>query len=378
MKHLGKAIIYFILAINLLLAGLLLLAAYSPHIQPTEHPVWSCFGMTFPIFLLLNGCFLIFWLAARRFKTALLPLITILCCFSQIRTYIPINSHTDKLPEGCIKLLSYNIMAFDGAAKKEGQNLILNYLKESKADILCLQEYYTHKNVKKLTQQDVETALAAYPYHDIQPVGNVKGYSNRIACYSKFPILSSRRVELHSRYNGAVIYELLIDNDTVMLINNHLESNRLTKDDKVVYENLLNLPEQFSLPDKDEVKNGARQLISKLVEASTVRAPQVDTLANEIDRSKHPYIIACGDFNDTPISYTLYTLTQHLKDAYRQSGCGLGISFNQNRFYFRIDHILVSSNWRTYNCTVDNSIGESDHYPIWCYLMKKDKQHIHS
>ncbi|MDR1003750.1 MAG: endonuclease/exonuclease/phosphatase family protein [Prevotellaceae bacterium] len=373
MKRLGKVIIYLILAINLLFAGLLLLAAYSPHLRPTAHPILSCFGMAFPIFLLIDAGFLIFWLLIRRFKTALLPLITILLCWSQVSTYLPINSHTDKLPEGCIKLLSYNIMAFDGAAKKEGENPILNYLKESGADIMCLQEYFTRKNPAGLTQEDVAHALAAYPYHDIQPIGSVKGYSNRIACYSKYPILSSKRVAFESQYNGAVIYELLIDNDTVMLINNHLESNRLTKDDKVVYENLLNLPEQMRIPDKEEVKSGARLLINKLAEASTIRAQQVDTLARKIADSTRSYIISCGDFNDTPISYTLHTLTGHLKDAFGQSGRGLGISFNQNKFYFRIDHILVSRNWKTYNCTVDNSIKESDHYPIWCYLKKEKK-----
>jgi endonuclease/exonuclease/phosphatase family metal-dependent hydrolase len=375
MKHLKTAIVYLILVVNILFAGLLLLAAYSPYIQPTEHPIWSSFGMAFPIFLIINLIFLLFWLLCRRFKTAILPTVAILLCLSPLRTYLPFNFHTDKLPAGCIKLLSYNTMALDGATKVHGESTILNYLKESGADILCLQEYYTAKTSgkknNKLTQQNVDSALAAYPYHNILPVGSQKGYSNRIACYSKFPILSARKVEFQSLYNGAVIYELKIGNDTVMLINNHLESNRLTKDDKAIYENLLDLPEQLRIPDKTEVRNGARQLITKLAEASAIRAPQADVLAQEIARSPHPYIIACGDFNDTPLSYTLHTLTKQLQDAFRQSGKGLGISFNKNRFYFRIDHILVSRNWNTYNCTVDSSIKESDHYPIWCYLEKK-------
>ncbi len=39
-------------------------------------------------------------------------------------------------------------MGFDGAAKKDGKNLILNYLKNSGADILCLQEYSTRTILK--------------------------------------------------------------------------------------------------------------------------------------------------------------------------------------------------------------------------------------
>ena len=111
-----------------------------------------------------------------------------LLCYSQIRTYLPINFHTDHLPETSIKLLSYNIMGFDGAAKQDGKNPILTYLKESGADILCLQEYSTVQSSKHLSQKDVERELKAYPYHRINTVGSGKGHTNKMACYSKFPI----------------------------------------------------------------------------------------------------------------------------------------------------------------------------------------------
>ena len=130
----------------------------------------------------------------------------------------------------------------------------------------------------------------------------------------------------------------------------------------------LNGTEILKAPETEKVKSGARLLIRKLAEASAIRAPQADTIAHEITASPHPYIIVCGDFNDTPISYTHRTIAQDLDDAFTQAGRGLGISYNQNRFYFRIDNILTSKNLRAYNCTVDRSIKESDHYPIWCYI----------
>ncbi len=151
----------------------------------------------------------------------------------------------------------------------------------------------------------MEQELKAYPYHHIKTVGSGKGHTNKIACYSKFPILSSRTLDYASEYNGSVVYELKMGEDTVMLINNHLESNKLTKEDKVVYENMLKSPE------KEKVKSGARLLIRKLAEASAIRAPQADTIAHEItQRHRYPYIIVCGDFNDTPISYTHRTIAQ--------------------------------------------------------------------
>ncbi len=364
-NHLRNFVASIIILINVLFATLLLLSAYSPYLQPTTHPVASCFGLVFPIFALINGLFLCFWLIVQRYKYALLSLLALLLCYSQIRTYLPLNFSTKKPPQNSFKLLSYNIMGFDNTIKEKDGNPILNYLKESKADILCLQEYVTIKARHHLSQSDVEDALSAYPYKSIQTVGNNKGHTNCIACYSKYPILSSRPIPYKSEYNGSVIYELKIGEDTVTLINNHFESNKLTKEDKVIYENMIKSPET------DKLKSGARVLIKKLAEASAIRAPQADSIAKYIKQNKHAYILVCGDFNDTPISYTHRIVSESLNDTYTDSGLGLGISYNQNRFYFRIDNILASKNFKSYKCTVDHSIKESDHYPIWCYLKKE-------
>lgn len=367
MRHFGNILFLVVILANALCTLLLLLVAYSPHITPTVHPVESCMGLTFPIFLVLNGCFLLFWLVVQKYKAALLPLTGFLLCTAQIRLYIPINFRTDALPEASFKLLSYNIMGFNGATKQaDGTNPILTYLQKSGADILCLQEYITIEDKRHLTQHDVEQALKAYPYHRILSVGHNKG-ANKMACYSKFPILSARTLSYPSDYNGSVLYELKIGNDTVTLINNHLESNKLTLEDKAVYTEMLKDPE------KEKVKSGLRLLVRKLAEASAIRAVQADSIASHIARRSHPALIVCGDFNDTPISYTHRVIARGLDDAFAQSGRGLGISYNQNNFYFRIDNILTSKELRSYNCMVDRSIRESDHYPIACYLSLQKK-----
>lgn len=364
MKHIGKVLAYLILTVNAFFIGILLLTAYSPYISPVVHPVESCMGLAFPVFLIINLCFLIFWLIVR-YKFALLTILGFALCFPQIRSYMPINFHTQNIPEGSIKILSYNIMGFGNMKKEKGKNPILEYIRENDADIVCLQEYITSETAKlHLNEKDIKKGMKAYPYRNIQFAG--KGISNnRIAVYSKYPILSARKLDYESGYNGSILYELKINEDTVTLINNHLESNKLTKEDKVVYEDIL------KDPDAHKVKSGARQLINKLAEASAIRSKQADTIANEIINSPHRYIIVCGDFNDTPISYTHRIIAENLDDAFTESGRGLGISYNENKFYFRIDNILISKNLKAYNCTVDRSIKDSDHYPIWCYIKKR-------
>lgn len=361
MRHLGRFVIWLIGVANLLFVGILLCAAYSPYIQPTEHPVWSCMGLAFPIFLLINGVFLLFWVLARQYRFVLLPIAGFLLCFPQMRTYFPINFQTGDVPEGSLKVLSYNVMGF--GAGTEGENPVLTYLKESGADILCLQEYAAGRSALHPSQKQIEKALAAYPYHHIGTVGKSK--SNHVACYSKLPILSVRPLNYASAANGTWVYELAWGKDTLLLINNHLESNKLTREDKEVYEDML------SDPEKEKVKSGTRLLVRKLAEASAIRAPQTDSIAREIRRSPHRYILVCGDFNDSPISYTHRVIGENLRDAFTESGCGLGISYNRNKFYFRIDNILTSQELKSYGCRVDRRIKASDHYPIGCYVARE-------
>ena len=74
MKHLGNFVALLILAVNALFTGLLLFTAYSPHIQPVTHPVQSCLGLAFPVFLVANAGFLIFWLVIQRYKSGIAAL----------------------------------------------------------------------------------------------------------------------------------------------------------------------------------------------------------------------------------------------------------------------------------------------------------------
>lgn len=361
MKGIGRFVSYIILGINVFFVVMLVLSAYSPYLHPQTFSFASCLGLVFPVFLAVNLCFLVFWIVFN-FRYALFSLFGLLICFSQILTYFPINSRTEEIPEGSIKLLSYNVMGFNGLTKKEGKNPILSYVANSGADIICLQEYAYSGNERYLTKQDIFKALKEYPFHFVGKHG--KGDA-QLACFSKFPILSAKPVDYESDYNGSMQYLIKVNNDTLLLINNHLESNKLTLQDRGIYEDMIDAP------DAKKVKWGARLLLNKLAEASAIRSYQADSVANVIERSRYSTMIVCGDFNDAPISYTHRVLTRKLDDAFTKSGRGLGISYNRNKFYFRIDNILISPDLKAYNCTVDRSISDSDHYPIWCYINKK-------
>ena len=357
MKYIGKLLGIILLGINAIVALMMFLSAYSPSIDPHAHPVASCMGLFFPIFLLANVLFLIFWLLVYR-KFMLFPLLALIGCWGSIRTYFPINGWGEDVPEGAIKILSYNTRAF-GEKKphtKERPNDVLAYLQNSDADVICLQEYIFGGKLKK---KDIDYALRDYRYKHYQVLG--KGL-NGLGCYSRYPILSATPILYKGTRNGSVAYRIKVGNDTLLVINNHLESNKILKSDVETYQ------EMMDAPSKQNLLAGVRKLWGKMAKATSVRAKQADILVETLRDSKEKSVVLCGDFNDTPISYTHHVLSDELQDAFVETGNGLGVSYNKDRLYVRIDHILVSKNLKVYDCTVDNTIQASDHYPVWCYI----------
>ena len=57
-----------------------------------------------------------------------------------------------------------------------------------------------------------------------------------------------------------------------------------------------------------------------------------------------------------------------LTDCFVTTGRGIGLSYNQKAFSFRIDHIFCSKDIQPYNCQIDDKMDASDHYPVICWL----------
>lgn len=362
LESIGRFFGRIVLAINALVAALMTLCAFSSYLNPYTFPVLSCAGLAFPIFLLLNVLFLIFWLFFKR-KYALLPFFTLFACVGQIRDYMPLNGFSEQVPDDAIKVLSYNVMYFDSHKPhtEENPNEMVQYLQKCDADIVCLQEVsFNNANPKKFLSEKVFRKALPYPYFS-----HYLAKGNGWLCMSRYPILSSRMIEYESVGNGSMAYQLKIGADTLLLINNHLESNKLTLDDRSAYRDMIKAPEE------EKLKSTSKLLLGKVADAVSIRAAQADSVAKYIRESKCKYVVVCGDFNDSPLSYAHRVIGEGLNDAFIETGNGLGISYNRNGFYFRIDHIMASDSLELFNCTVDDTIEASDHYPIWCYIRKK-------
>lgn len=354
----------FFLTAHIGVVILFLLSAVSDRVSPASCPLFAYLGLGFPIFCLLNIALTLYWFFIHEWRFIWIGLLAFVLGWGQVKLYFPVHAPVEKIPqEHTIKLLTYNIMSF---AYKEHTNAhpnpVIEYIAQSGADIVCLQEYAEDTHAHYLTKRKIYRALKMYPYRSIIYLHKTNRLRSGIAVFSKFPIEKSQRIPYDSEFNGSSMHVIRLNNDQkLLLVNNHLESFKLTTEDRTRYASFLKGAGTENL---DALKGSLQQ---KLGTAFKIRATQAEKVAEAVQKAKSEYVVVCGDFNDTPISYAHRTLQQGLVDAFSESGCGMGISYNQNGFWFRIDHILHSTNMKSLNCTVDD-IDYSDHYPVWCYL----------
>ena len=360
-KQLKSFVVNLIAGANVATILLMLLAGFSDRVNPASHPYLSVMGMTFPIFLVVNLLFLFFWLTVK-WKKAWIPIVGFAAAYMPITLFMPVNLRQD-VPEGAIKLISYNVCTYGGNYKyDQGFDTVYSYLKRQNADIVCLQE-----DVDTWRRFVMQRYAKIYPYNDTTILHQNALTFNGVGIHTRFPIIRKERIWYESNTNGSVAYYLQTDHDTLLVINNHLEGTHLSDEERDNYKRLLR-----GKMERDTAKAESMFLIDKLGRNNARRAPQADAVHRYIEAHRQYPIIVCGDFNDTPISYARRTIAQGLTDCFKETGRGLGLSFNQKGFYFRIDHILCSSDFQPYNCQVDDKMDASDHYPVVCYLKMRE------
>ena len=344
----------FLLGANVLTLVLLWICCALTWVDPSLHPRVAAVGLFFPVFLVLNLVFVPLWLIYKA-RMVIVPVVGMALCGGYILDYCPIHWGGGE-EEGDLKVMTWNChnMHFYTG---DSLALALDYLKESKADVICLQEYGAGESKYKSLQSDMEA----------------KGYHleslSQLLLITRFPILSVTPLVLESKEsNKALMADLQMGEDTLTVFVVHLESYRLSPDDKEQYGDVLRAPE------RSQVEAEVSYLSGKIGLATSYRARQVKLLMSCLDSlPENRSVLLCGDFNDTPISYAYQTVSRRLDNAYRQGGFGVGISFNEKYFPFRIDHVFHSRDWQTQGARVDRSMLASDHYPVVAWLRKKAK-----
>ncbi len=355
--------------LNIFVVAAFILSYLASWISPAK--IWwlALLGLGYEILFVINFSFFIYWIILRNRKY-ILSLIFVILGTGKIFGIVQVNFNSeneDALKEkGYLKVMTFNVRLFDlynWFHNTETREKIFKFLKEESPDIICIQEFYTSdkKNPAFSNEDTLHYYLKAAFAHLEYTVNLHETDHWGIATYSKFPIV--RKQAKHFAKKGGNIFitsDIKIGNDTIRVINTHLESIHFGWSDYKFIANLNN-----DEVEQDELK-GSLTIIRRLRKAFIKRAEQVDVLNDSIEASPYPLIV-CGDFNDTPSSYTYSVLSNHLDDSFRISGNGSGKTYAGPFPSFRIDYIFHDKRIRS---KAYRTIKEklSDHYPVSCMV----------
>ena len=161
MKTLRIFLQFLFVVANVVAVVLLIVSAYSDRVSPETSMTLSYLGLAFPVLCVVNLCFIIYWLFLWEWKFLLIGIFSFLLCWGPVKRYFPFHSHKDVPREEVLKVLTYNVMAFGYKNHtKIAPNKIIQYIANSDADIVCLQEYATAKSEKSLTASKIYDALS--------------------------------------------------------------------------------------------------------------------------------------------------------------------------------------------------------------------------
>lgn len=335
----------------------LLFSLTSSYINPNQLWLASLFGLAFPIIYLLNFIIVVY-LIFRGKKRAIYSIIILVIGFNQFNNYFHFtrvdSEKTNK--ENLIKVVSFNVHnfsvdhfgTFDNAAQKE----CFQFLENQDADIIYLQEFSYNGVNKYASNVQLKHRLKAKGYYYesyFKPLNyNLFG----LVTYSKYPILNSGYFEQENSRKYGIYNDLLIYNDTVRVYNLHLESTKLTITEYSILEGQI-----------DSTFNKKSMLVlNKLKQAIQIRANQAEYIADHIQNCTYS-VIVCGDFNDSPTSFTYHEIKNDLIDAFEKADKGFGKTYRSIFPTLRIDYIFASKGFEVINYE-ELRVNLSDHFPV--------------
>ncbi len=336
---------------NILLIVLTLLVYTAPYISPASFWPLSLIAPLYPLTLFLNVVFAIWWMLWRKWY-ALLSLLCIFIGWQHLQNHFGFHFFAQAGPSD-LQIISFNIHDLYDLplkdSKRGGRDLtsLLNFLDEiGNPPIICLQEI--HENPARELADAIGYKHVHYPQ---------KG----TAILTRVPLLDYGLIPLKSSGNSAIWADIKWGNKRLRIFNLHLQSNRVSAETE-------HLSQQSELDKKALQK--LKDILKKYRRAARIRIEQVAQVRQQTAQSPYPFII-CGDFNDTPLSYTYHYLSKGLSDAFRQKGQGSGATYARFPPALRIDYILASPELQPSLCHVAK-VQLSDHYPVIAFWQVPD------
>jgi endonuclease/exonuclease/phosphatase family metal-dependent hydrolase len=361
---------YTIWAINIIVAIMLLCALLIPVLNVSTYWPIGLLGLVTPYLAAINILYIIFWMLLGKNRRMLLSIIVIVLSWKIFSVGIAGNiaGNNNMLPkEKTLKVMSYNVRLLDlykNSGEKQTRNKLLQFIKEKKADVLCMQEFYSSLDSSGI--ENIKDICDSCNYRFVATNKNYitkRGFFGDII-FSKLPIIAQENLLLDTAINTHHFQyaDVVKNKDTFRIFNLHLQSIKLSQRDY----NFTNI----SATPNDELIDKGKTILYKLKKSFSKRGNQANVVAQEIQESPYANIV-CGDFNDIPSSYSYFKIRGNMNDAFLQKGFGLGATYNGISPVLRIDNIFYSNAKFETIGFEKCKVSYSDHYPIIANLLIK-------
>ena len=337
MKWILKILNLAVLPVTLIAAVLLFVSGQAPALSPAHSTLIALIGMAFPVWYVLNLILLAYW--AIQFKLRLIiPLFTLIFNVQGAQLYVQWNSSAGDSTLQTLKVISYNANLFGANRNTSDVDSIVQIIAEQNADLVLFQEAFNPDGSLKKLMKQIGKKLNL-PYSECYKLHPDRNYG--MCIISKYRIKNWDKVYFSQPTGNMAMYADIQIPDlkeqgserTIRIYNIHLQSIRFNKTDYKAIEE-VNTEQTFD-------KNTTEGIINRIRIAYGKRAPQVDALKEAINACKLPKLVI-GDFNDVPVSYTYYELSEDLNDAFVSRGSGLETTYKGPFPSFRIDYQLYS------------------------------------
>lgn len=336
----------------LLAAGALLLSYLALFVNPVHFPLPAFFGMFFIPIAAIN-LFLFLVALIRRSRSAWIPLVILLPSLLFLDSYVHLGNKQVNEVRGTqgLRMMTYNVGQFavhkDELDRRACQQHILDYIRQEQPDVVCMQEFYISDTSR------LHTILKEYPYRHKHFFRLRSGAWFGNLTVSRYPIVDQGRISFKGSTNLSIWTDIQLGKEIIRFYNNHLESFNISF--SAIIKNL-------SRGGSEIISEEWNQLQTKMTRSNLRRVEQVDVVLEHIAQSPYPAVV-CGDFNDTPMSYTYRQLSRGRKDTFIEAGEYLAGTYATFWPLLRIDYVLVPESYYVLHHRTPR-LEWSDHYPV--------------
>lgn len=374
----GRLFDFVMVIVSIVLMLLTLLALLAPVVSPHRMWILSLLGLGAPLLYVALVVMILYWVIRWRWKYAVPMIIVALLGVGKISRYYritPVQDHSSQMkPEerqrserGTFTVMTYNIGNFKPyyGVDQDPQHAVATgaaVIDSLAPDIVCLQEF---QSTPACPREMFDTMLTARKYRgqvSLRLTTHPKqGHGVGNAIYTRYKIVRSgvidNATELDSTACIAQWADLLIGDDTVRVVNNHLRTTMITQNDQ---EYLVS--GDFIEDGSGEREGKLRSIADRFQLNSQIRADQADTISRFVAAS--PYrVIVCGDFNDGAMSYAYRRIGRRLDDTFVEAARGMTNTYRGFFNLLRIDFIMVDRRFEVLSYESPR-LGVSDHYPV--------------